>query len=196
MLIVAVALSAAVIPSAVLSGSAYAGNSGPVSAHPPKNAGKAHPSGSQTVRAAPLREVKQTLVYGRPRSEWTVSWDNDPEATIVFSKERDGGVDVSAIYRGNQPPGTAGQMLADSLKDPSVNIPRPTSIKISSIENPPTVAALQGGKSATETVLGKTIIKAAQELGAEVDGWDPDEEGEYLPTIKAILTYPMAGSNN
>jgi hypothetical protein len=114
-------------------------------------------------------------------------WDGDSKAYALF-EPKGNDVHVSDIFRGSQPKGSAGIMLADSLKAAGIN--KPNAIRFTNIlETQPTLAQLQEGIPVSETVLGKTLLKAVEELGGVVKGW---KVGEYRGKqwIEAVIEYP------
>jgi hypothetical protein len=101
--------------------------------------------------------------------------------------ERHGnGVRVTDIYRGNQPPGSAGQMLADSLRQ--VGLRQPSTIRISNIVNDQTIQQLQVGSTPGNTALGRATANAVQELGGRITGWTRGVENGKL-WIQATVAY-------
>jgi hypothetical protein len=100
---------------------------------------------------------------------YKATWGNDPKAFAMF--ERSGsGVQVSDLFRGGQPKGSGGAMLADALREEGIN--QPSSIRFTNIlEDQPTLAQLAEGVPIGETVLGKTLSNTAAKLGGKVTEW-------------------------
>jgi Flp pilus assembly pilin Flp len=143
-------------------------------------AGTVERAAGAAVRARAPTAVRDTG-YGT-----RATWDGDPHAMVAF--ETDGrGVVVSDIFRGAEPRGTAGQMLADSLR--IAGQPRPTTIRLSGIINKPTLEALERGATPAETLLGSTVGNAARELGGSITGWSVGSH-RGKTWIEAAISYP------
>lgn len=118
--------------------------------------------------------------------EFRADWPGDSEAKVWIEPTSGGVVRVSDIYRGAQPAGTGGQMLADTLRD--ANVPKPTELYLPNVQNKPTTDALSNGRHVSETVLGRLIEVAAAELGGKVSGWETGVELDK-PFIRATLKF-------
>jgi hypothetical protein len=116
---------------------------------------------------------------------YEATYAGDPGAGVQIDVLNDEVV-VTGIYKGNQPQGRAGQMLADTVKKAGQS--RPKKIKIDWIDNQRTIAELASGKKAEETLLGKTLINAVDELGGSIHGWDVDNRS--VKSITATISYP------
>jgi hypothetical protein len=101
------------------------------------------------------------------------TYGSDPKAIAMFEPEGPG-VRVTDIYRGGQPKGTGGPMLADALS--KAGLGRPSFIRVTGILNEPTLQQLQAGVAPGETVLGGTIQNAAQALGGKVTSFSQGVE--------------------
>lgn len=86
------------------------------------------------------------------------------------------------------PEGVGGQMLADSFRQAGV---QPKAIRVTGITNEPTLNALTSGQAPADTVMGKAVTKAVNELGGRVVGWTSQMD---IPTgttwIQANIEYP------
>ena len=94
-------------------------------------------------------------------------WPGFPRAFALFSVEGSRIV-VSDIFRDpNQPKGCAGQMLADAFA--KVGVSRPAIIRLCNIlDTQPTTTEIQRGNAPKATVLGRTLLQLAQELGGHL----------------------------
>jgi hypothetical protein len=102
--------------------------------------------------------------------------------------ERQGsGVQVTDLFRGAQPKGTAGTMLSDALCD--AGITRPETIRFGPIINEPTLAQMAKGVPLPKTILGRTLSNTVRELGGEITQWS---SGIYRgkPWMEAAIKYP------
>lgn len=143
--------------------------------------------GKKPPAKAPAKPSSKPSVEPHPDG-YKATWPDTPDAAIFFSVD-DGAVNVPGIWRGGQPKGSAGAMLADSIK--GAGELQPKSIKFSSIENPPTVHALGKGSPPGETVLGKTAADAATSLGGKVTSWKTGTDPKTgKPFLEAIIAYP------
>jgi hypothetical protein len=114
------------------------------------------------------------------------TFGNDRRAFVMF-EPKGRGVNVTDIFRGDRPKGSAGAMLADALR--KAEITRPETVRVSQIlENQPTLKQLAEGVAAGETVLGRTAASAIKELGGKVTEWT---FGEYKGKtwIEATISY-------
>ena len=106
-------------------------------------------------------------------------WPGFPRAFALFSVEG-GRIVVSDIFRDpNQPKGCAGQMLADAFA--KVGVSRPTIIRLCNIlDTQPTTTEIQRGNAPKDTVLGRTLLQLAQELGGRISQWRHGWERDKL----------------
>jgi hypothetical protein len=154
------------------------------SAVPRVGSSKSRESSPSRNRATPPTSVE-------PRSPgspvWIAKWSGT-SSLVSFRVLSDSKVSIFDIGRdkNHQPKGTAGQMIADSLR--AANIPQPKIIKIDMISNPPTVAKLAQGKSPSETVLGETVRKTVEDLGGEIAEWVPVPPG-VTDAFEVKVTY-------
>ncbi|MCC6995523.1 MAG: VCBS repeat-containing protein [Deltaproteobacteria bacterium] len=133
----------------------------PAAQTPQKALGR--PTSSPTIRGA-----------GAGTEEFQARWPGDPRAAVGV-KASGGGVDVTDLYRGNQPSGSGGAMLADTLK--STGFARPSFIRLPNIVNPRTLAELEAGVAPGQTLLGKSVTNAVSELGGTITGWSQGTQG-------------------
>jgi len=84
-------------------------------------------------------------------------------------------VDVSDLYRGGQPSGSAGFSLADMLK--RTGNARPSFIRLPQIVNERTVAELGAGMAPGQTLLGKSVTNAVSDLGGTITSWTQGTAG-------------------
>jgi RHS repeat-associated protein len=114
-----------------------------------------------------------------------VEWPGSPAPTVRF--EFDGTtVVVTDIFRRSNPSGSAGQMIADALR--LIGRAKPSSLRFASIIEESTVTLLNSGRDAAETVLGKTLQNAVEEIGARISGWSVGTT-KGKPWIQVALSY-------
>lgn len=116
----------------------------------------------------PPRPTIKPTVVSDGFGGYKATWGSDPKAFAMFRPEN-GGVVVSDLFRGAQPGGSGGIMLADALRKGGLQ--RPASITFSNIIEDRTLAELKAGMAPGETLLGKTLGNASKDLGARVVGW-------------------------
>ncbi|MBP1705608.1 MAG: hypothetical protein H6Q36_1347 [Chloroflexi bacterium] len=98
-----------------------------------------------------------------------------------------GGVEVTDVFRGAQPAGSGGRMIAETLQ--AAGTARPEVIRISSImETQPTSSQLAGGTHPAETVLGRTLTNAVDALGGTITDWSSGV-AQGKPWIQARVRY-------
>jgi hypothetical protein len=107
---------------------------------------------------------------------------------VRFSRnEAIGGVEVTDVFRGSQPAGSGGRMIAETLQ--AAGEARPEVIRISHImEEQPTTGQLAGGTHPSETVLGRTLGNAVSELGGTIVDWSHGV-ARGKPWIQARVRY-------
>lgn len=140
------------------------------------------------------RAAKPVLLPAAPGERYReTSWNGDDTASVGFEIYDLGDrVVLWNVYRGGQPKGTAGQMIADSLREAEAE--QPSVIEIVNIDNPPTVTALASGTHPRDTILGQTLTKAATELGGTIaypTGWHHDKAYSGKDRITITITYPQ-----
>jgi len=115
---------------------------------------------------------------------WISRWDGTA-SHISIRVMPNGEVSVFDINRDkkSQPPGSAGHMIASSLRE--IGALRPPAIRVDMINNPPTTEALKAGRDPDKTVIGEMVRNAARELGGDISGW----ELPAADVIKANITY-------
>jgi len=154
---------------------------------------QAQATAPQVIKLADHLPQKQGLqVEKNYDGGFTAKVPGDNRAMIML--QHDGkGVDVSDVFRGNQPKGSAGDMLAETIKKSGKS--QPEHIKISKIsETQPTIDQLRQGADPGDTVLGKTVINAAKKLGGKVTGWKVGKDNRDKPFIKAEISYNQGKS--
>jgi hypothetical protein len=147
-------------------------------------------SSSVTVSQRTQRPVPRP--FGSPTVEWstydenvfTARWPNDPAAVAEVRVNGDM-VDITGIWRGSQPPGSAGAMIADSLRE--VKVTRPAIVRVSAT-NETTTQQIQRGQPINETQLGQTLSNTVQELGGTTVNWRIGNSGGR-PFIEATVQY-------
>jgi len=118
---------------------------------------------------------------------YTAKFAGDNKAMIMFKPEGKG-VNVSDVFRGNQAKGTAGDMVSRALKASGNETPE--HIKISTIsDTQPTLKQLDEGVKPQDTILGKTIVKAVNNLGGKITGWELGKDKKDKPFLKATISY-------
>ncbi|HEY7268835.1 MAG TPA: DUF4157 domain-containing protein, partial [Dehalococcoidia bacterium] len=97
---------------------------------------------------------------------WLGRWRGDPGAR-VFVEENPTNLRVIDIYAGNQPKGSAGDMVADVILDAQrQGMPMRDRIRISNLQPEPSRAAYRaGGKAAEDPVFRGTIEALQRRLG-------------------------------
>jgi RHS repeat-associated protein len=156
------------------SGGGVRGTGGERPPSPRAGRGGVRPTLAPTIEETGLGGIKAT-------------WGKDPRAMAKFEPAEGGAVHVTDLFRGAQPKGSGGIMLADALK--AAKLPRPTIIRGLGITNKPTVEALAAGKPASSTVIGETLRTTAKELGATIVKWNTGKSGGK-PYIEIRLAYP------
>lgn len=141
-------------------GSSGGGNGG----SPPPSGGGEEPGGY----VPPRPTMKPTVKYDPGLDRYEATWGSDPKAWAMFSKSGSGVV-VTDLYRGGQPTGSGGVMLADALR--SAGIKRPSFIRFQNIIEENTVAQINEEVPLQDTKLGHTMSNAAGELGGKVSDW-------------------------
>jgi RHS repeat-associated protein len=134
----------------------------------------------------PPAPVKPTIEAEPSLGRFKAFWGKDPKAFSIFEPEG-GGVRVSDIFRGGQPKGSGGRMLADALR--GAQIPKPKFIRLTNIlADQPTVDQLAKGMTVSETVLGRTLSSTVESLGGKITNWASGiEKGK--PWIEAQISY-------
>ena len=133
----------------------------------------------------PPRPTIKPTVVSDGFGGYKATWGSDPKAFAMFRPEKDGVV-VSDLFRGAQPSGSGGIMLADALRKGGLQ--RPASITFSNIIEDRTLAELKAGMAPGETLLGKTLGNASKDLGARVVGWATGVTNGK-PWMKGVLAY-------
>jgi hypothetical protein len=133
----------------------------------------------------PPRPTIKPTVVSDGFGGYKATWGRDPKAFAMFRPEN-GGVVVSDLFRGAQPSGSGGIMLADALRKGGLQ--RPASITFSNIIEDRTLAELKAGMAPGETLLGKTLGNASKDLGARVVGWATGVTNGK-PWMKGVLAY-------
>jgi hypothetical protein len=133
----------------------------------------------------PPRPAIKPTVVSDAFGGYKATWGSDPKAFAMFRPEKDGVV-VSDLFRGAQPSGSGGIMLADALRKGGLQ--RPASITFSNIIEDRTLAELKAGMAPGETLLGKTLGNASKDLGARVVGWATGVTNGK-PWMKGVLAY-------
>jgi ubiquinone/menaquinone biosynthesis C-methylase UbiE len=146
----------------------------------------------------------ESVIFDPNSGKWEARWPNDIVPRVSFTKpDKNGVVYVDYLYRKPNiagvealPPGTAGQILADSLK--SAGIHSPKKIVIVDIVNTQTSKALESKHHESTTVLGQALSNAVRELGGTTTRWKtggipyhPDK----LPYIEVEISYPKPAVN-
>jgi hypothetical protein len=119
---------------------------------------------------------------------YRATWGSDPKAFAMFEPQGSG-VQVTDLFRGAQPKGSGGEMLADALR--GAGITRPEIIRFAQIINEPTLEQMAKGVSLSKTTLGRTLVNTVRKLGGEIANW---KSGIYRdkPWIEVSIKYPGA----
>jgi RHS repeat-associated protein len=141
------------------------------------------PQGSPGAVGAEPAPAKVT--YDPQLERYEATYGADEKAYAMF-KAKGSGVEVTDLFRGNQPTGSAGKMLADALGKAGKGTPG--AIRFSGIINERTLAELGQRLAPGETLLGKTLSNTVKELGGKITGWS---SGVYRgkPWIEATISY-------
>jgi hypothetical protein len=115
-----------------------------------------------------------------------------PNVPTIFMQVKGQNIDIKYINRGDLPPGSGAQMLADSIEN-ITKVSKPRSIQFNTINNEATIAALQNGTAPENTLLGKVLTKTGELLGGKSTGYQVTQSkgtfgGTYY-SIKVHLKY-------
>ncbi|MFC2140570.1 hypothetical protein ACFLQ1_02485 [Candidatus Auribacterota bacterium] len=142
----------------------------------------------QTVQKQEDFNIPYTLVQDTGYGAIKATWTGDDRAFILFEPIGTG-VYVSDIFRGEMPKGSAGKMLATSLK--LAGILTPSFIRITNIlDTQPTLTQLDQGMAIKETILGVTLNKTILALEGKAVKWDKGFTNHRKPWIEATVIYP------
>jgi hypothetical protein len=108
------------------------------------------------------------------RGTWEPSGEDSRNPTVMGHRAPNGGVSISDIYRRGNPPGTGGEMVADTIR--GAGISSPTYMRVTNIgegTNFPTYDAVTSGRGPQGTPLGDTVENAIKSLGGRPTGnWE------------------------
>jgi RHS repeat-associated protein len=127
---------------------------------------------------------------------FTATWKDSPSAKMRFSISKSQGsagdeehVTVFDAYRGEEPKGTGGEMLAVALR--AAGASKPTVFSLRDIVEPETLRELNKGTPFADTVIGKMFTRSAQEFGGKVESMeiyrerkDVGREFQYNAVVK------------
>ena len=100
--------------------------------------------------------------------DYEATWPNFPNDRVYFAKLGSGAI-IDHVVRSGNPEGSGGKMIAYALQ--KVGIRQPTFLQAKNVINKPTLDQLANGVDIKDTLLGKTFINAAQELGGTPTAW-------------------------
>jgi len=164
-------IASTIIPFGIPSGTAQAGQ-GPSSLYSGAKRKLTHRKskdrhqrlGQENVR--PSRPDKVSWEDG----VWVFRWSRDKRSGVAF-RQVGTGIEIDELYRGpGQPPGTAGLMLADSLR--IAGIEKPSEIKAENIINRASRNQMARKTRVDQTIIGKAIEKTARDLGGHITKWE------------------------
>ena len=148
------------------------------------------PSGM--LKATPMLPPGRPPLSDPMLTQWPgkniATWENDPTAKVDFDVRGDA-VTVYGLYRGNQPQGSGGEMLATSLKRAGAS--RPRVIVLDDVVNEPTKQDLLNGKDFLVTKLGRTLQDAVSRMGGRISETEQYRErtgSRRKPEIKIDVT--------
>jgi hypothetical protein len=117
---------------------------------------------------------------------YRATFRGDPRALAAF-EPLGAGVRVTDLYRGGQPSGSGGLMLAESLQ--RAGLARPEFIRFSQVINEPTVLQLASGVAPGSTLLGGTMNTTVGALGGRITSWSVWRDGLGKLQMEAAVRY-------
>ncbi|MCP4372471.1 MAG: hypothetical protein GY797_30855, partial [Deltaproteobacteria bacterium] len=140
----------------------------------------------KTVKETKGTKLAKPIVTSHPDG-LQAKWAKDPKARIMI-QPKGNRVNVSDIYRSNQPKGSGGRMLADVLK--GAKIKQPAAIRFTNItEKQPTRKQLENGVLPRKTVLGKTMHNTVAEMGGKITRWNHGKDSKGKLYLEAQISY-------
>jgi hypothetical protein len=119
-------------------------------------------------------------------------WPGDAGAEVRLQAKSNGDLEVSDLFRGGQPPGSAPAMLAAAIV--LADLSRPARLRLVNIlARQPTLSQLRSGVPPEETILGRDLACAALILGGRVVAWSFDLSARHV-WLEGTIDYPAPGA--
>ncbi|NJK69781.1 MAG: hypothetical protein HC941_27675 [Microcoleus sp. SU_5_3] len=106
---------------------------------------------------------------------------------MVFQEVNPGIIEVSDIYRRDLPSGSGGRMIADALRTNGIN--RPSTIRLTNVQNTATTEAMSNGIALQDTLLGNTLKNAIREMGGTPTNWTTGQNYRGQLWIEVKISY-------